>query len=68
MCDVKTCRNLGYVMIEGGAVLCENHERMMKPVQYVCKFCKVPVISKDDRRPVLGKVHKKCCPRRRTHR
>lgn len=34
-------------------------------VKYVCKHCKVSVISKNDARAVLGKTHKKGCPRRR---
>lgn len=29
-----------------------------------CKHCKVPVISRTDTHAVLGKEHKKSCPRR----
>lgn len=32
---------------------------------YRCKHCKVQVYDKTDTRPVLGKEHKKGCPRRR---
>lgn len=34
--------------------------------EYHCKHCKVQVIGKSDFRPVLGKEHKKSCPRART--
>lgn len=37
----------------------------LKKVKYVCKHCKVQVMAKNDARPVLGKEHKKNCPRRR---
>lgn len=33
---------------------------------YLCKFCKVQVLSKNNFHPVLGKEHKRCCPRRKT--
>lgn len=36
-------------------------------IKFICKYCKIQVMGKGDARPVLGKVHKKCCPRRRTH-
>lgn len=32
----------------------------------ICKYCKVEVVSKEEPRAVLGREHKKCCPRRRT--
>lgn len=36
-----------------------------KKVKYVCKHCKVEVISRFDFRAVLGKNHKRSCPRAR---
>ena len=32
---------------------------------YTCKHCKVQVNGPKDLRPVLGRTHKKNCPRRR---
>lgn len=32
--------------------------------KYVCRHCKVQVISKTDTHAVLGKEHKTSCPRR----
>lgn len=32
---------------------------------YKCKHCGVQVISRDNHHPVLGKAHKKSCPRAR---
>lgn len=37
----------------------------VKNKKYVCKHCKVEVLGPKDPRPVLGKTHKKSCPRRR---
>ena len=37
----------------------------MAEKKYVCKHCKVEVVSSYDKRPVPGKTHKKSCPRRR---
>lgn len=34
-------------------------------VKYICKHSKVQVMSKNDARAVLGRNHKKSCPRRR---
>lgn len=33
--------------------------------KYVCKICKVEVVGPGNPRPILGKEHKKNCPRRR---
>lgn len=33
--------------------------------KYVCKHCKVPVLSKNNFHAILGREHKKGCPRRR---
>lgn len=33
--------------------------------KFVCRHCKVEVVSKEKPVPVLGKQHKKSCPRRR---
>jgi hypothetical protein len=30
---------------------------------FICKKCKVPVISRSDTRAILGKEHAKWCPR-----
>jgi hypothetical protein len=35
-----------------------------KNKKYICKHCKVQVVSKFDTRPVLGREHGKHCPRR----
>ncbi len=35
-----------------------------KETTYICKFCKVPVMSKTDTHSKLGHEHKKSCPRR----
>jgi hypothetical protein len=32
-----------------------------------CKHCKVQVVSRYDFRAILGKVHKKSCPRSKAH-
>lgn len=31
---------------------------------FICKFCHVPVISRSDRRAIIGREHGKHCPRR----
>jgi hypothetical protein len=36
-----------------------------KKVKFICKFCKVEVLSRYDKRAVLGKSHKRGCPRHR---
>lgn len=33
----------------------------------VCKFCKVQIMGRSDLAPILGKEHKKSCPRRRNY-
>jgi hypothetical protein len=33
--------------------------------KYICKICKVQVVSKTDHRAILGKVHLKHCRRKR---
>jgi hypothetical protein len=38
---------------------------LMAKRKYVCKHCKIEVLGPKDTRPVLGKTHKKSCPRRR---
>lgn len=35
------------------------------PTKYICKHCKVQVYGKGDSKPILGREHKKSCPRRR---
>lgn len=32
--------------------------------RFICKICKVPVISATNHKALLGKEHKSCCPRR----
>ena len=63
MCDVKNCFRPSAVMIEGGHMICSHHDRLMK--KYVCKHCGVEMVSRDNHHPILGKEHKKSCPRRR---
>lgn len=63
MCDVKTCDAPGTILIEGGHIVCEEHGSNFP--KYVCKFCHVQMVSKDNHHPVLGKTHGKKCPRRR---
>lgn len=62
-CDVRKCFNPAEIAVEGGYLLCGHHERGTRVKRYVCKFCKIPVVSQADTRAVLGKEHKKCCPR-----
>ena len=31
---------------------------------YLCKICKVQVISPTNKKAIYGREHKKCCPRR----
>lgn len=33
--------------------------------KFICKFCKVQVISKFNFAPIWGQEHKKSCPRKR---
>lgn len=33
-------------------------------VKFVCKICKVQVISRTNTKAIYGQEHKKCCPRR----
>lgn len=47
-------------MIEGNLM-----SKTETKVKYVCRHCKVEVNSSHDKRPVLGKEHKKSCPRHR---
>lgn len=35
-----------------------------KPKKYICKYCKVEVVSRADTRAILGKEHNKHCRRR----
>lgn len=36
-----------------------------EPVKkYLCKFCKVQVVSKTNHKAIYGREHKKCCPRK----
>lgn len=35
---------------------------------YLCRHCKVQLVSPSDKRAILGKEHKKGCPRRRLGR
>lgn len=37
----------------------------VKKRKFVCKHCKVEVLGPRDLRPIMGKTHKKSCPRRR---
>lgn len=32
--------------------------------KYICKVCKVPVVSKENLKAILGRAHGKHCPRR----
>lgn len=32
--------------------------------KFVCKWCKVPVVSRSNHAAILGRVHGKHCPRR----
>lgn len=63
MCDVSHCNQPGTILVEPGHILCEEHGNPIR--KYVCKHCKVPMVSKTDHRPILGYSHKKNCPRRR---
>lgn len=63
MCDVNKCSNPGTTLLENGAIVCREHDSVNK--RYVCKHCHVPMVSKTDHHPILGKSHKKNCPRRR---
>lgn len=33
---------------------------------FICKFCRVPVVSEFNHHPLLGYSHGKKCPRRRS--
>lgn len=33
-------------------------------VTYLCRHCKVQVVSKTNHKAIYGREHKKCCPRR----
>lgn len=33
-------------------------------MKFICKYCKVEVVSRENPEPVLGKEHGKHCPRR----
>lgn len=41
-----------------------QHPALREPKKFICKHCKVEVISKSDFRPVMLKQHKSSCPRR----
>lgn len=32
--------------------------------KFICKYCKVQVLGREDFRPILGKVHLKHCKRK----
>ena len=48
-----------------GARVLSKGNNMLNAKKLICKYCKVEVVSKTDLRAVLGKEHKKCCPRKR---
>jgi len=37
------------------------------PQIFLCRFCKVQVVDKNDFRPILGRNHKKSCPRHKKY-
>lgn len=37
----------------------------MSDTKFVCRHCKVQVVSRRDTRPILGKEHKPSCLRRK---
>lgn len=55
-----------WLMVEGGGsvLVCQEcHDRLMYK-KYICKHCKVPVVSNTNTRAILGREHGKHCPRR----
>lgn len=41
-----------------------RYDRPQPAKKFICKHCKVPVVSKTNTRPLLGREHDKHCPRR----
>lgn len=57
------------IMTEGGGTVyvctpCKDRIMEGPTKKYVCKFCHVPIISKTNKKPVLGRQHGRHCPRR----
>jgi len=65
-CARKYCSNFAVIIVEPNTPLCAEHDRLEKEMAPVlCKHCRVPMMSKNNFHPLLGKQHKKSCPRRR---
>jgi hypothetical protein len=62
MCDVRACFRPGAYLIEGGHIVCEKHGQRFD--KYICKYCRVQMIGKNNHSAILGLEHKPDCPRR----
>jgi len=67
ICARKYCNNFATVIIEPDIPLCGEHDELEKITKggVVCKHCGVHMVSKTNFHPILGKKHKKSCPRAR---
>lgn len=75
MTDVnKSCMNhpelkaVSEVMFEGGAVgaVCQTCRDKLNP-KVTCRHCHVEMVSRTNFYPILGRSHKKGCPRHKMY-
>lgn len=53
------------IMVEGGGVIevCQRCKDRILGTEFICKHCHIPIVSRTDTRAILGREHKKGCPR-----